>query len=314
MSDFFNNQRILDIIWKRKFHFIIIGIIAVVLAAVFSSSTFITPRFKSTIKVYPSNLGEMSDESYTEQMIEILGSVDLKLKMIEAFRLDTVYDIPIESPQYQTNILDKYSDRVNIGQTDYEAVTATIFDTDPVRAALMCDSIIHFYNRKVHSMYSVKNEEMIHILQENMFKKQHECDSIIHTLGQHRSQYQFMNPEKLAPEIARGYMLALAEGRENAAGTREIRKIYDNMLENGAQSQLLELRFKHLISSIDSLNREMDFHYSEINKNITYSIIVDKPIVADKKAYPVRWLIVALTLASAMFVALLTFMVLDFKK
>lgn len=314
MSDFFNNQRILDIIWKRKFHFIVIGIIAVVLAAIFSSATFITPRFKSTIKAYPSNLGEMSDESYTEQMIEIMSSVDLKLKMIDAFRLDTVYKIPRESPQYQTNILDKYGDRVNIRQTDYEAVTATVFDADPVRAVRMCDSIIHFYNRKVHSMYSVKNVEMMRILEESMSKRQRECDSIIPILGEYRSRNQFMNPETLAPEVTRGYMLALAEGRENAAGTREIRKIYDNMLEKGAHSQLLESRFNYLITSMDSLRKEIDFHYSEVNKNITYSIIVDKPIVADKKAYPVRWLIVALSLASAMFVALLAFMVLDFKK
>jgi capsular polysaccharide biosynthesis protein len=35
MNNFFDNQRILNVIWKRKFHFIIIGVIAVILAAFF---------------------------------------------------------------------------------------------------------------------------------------------------------------------------------------------------------------------------------------------------------------------------------------
>ncbi|MCL1821383.1 MAG: hypothetical protein FWG22_01015 [Prolixibacteraceae bacterium] len=314
MSDFFNNQRILDIIWKRKYHFIIIGIIAVVLSSIFSSAIFITPRFKSTIKVFPANLGALSDETYTEQMLEIMNSVDLKLKIIDTFRLDTVYKIPRESHQYQTNILDRYSDRVNIRQTDYEAVTVSVEDIDPVRASRMCDSMIHFYDLKVHGMYSVKNQEMLTILSNNLEKRQRECDSIIPILREQRSQNQFLDIETQAPEVTRGYMLALAEGRENAAGTREIKKIYDNMLEKGAQAQLLGSRFNYLITSIDSLNKEIDFHKSEINKKITYSILVDKPIVADKKSYPVRWLIVALTLASTLFVALLAFMIIDFKK
>jgi uncharacterized protein involved in exopolysaccharide biosynthesis len=36
MNNFFDNQRILNLIWKRKFHFIVVGIIAVFLGAIFS--------------------------------------------------------------------------------------------------------------------------------------------------------------------------------------------------------------------------------------------------------------------------------------
>ena len=63
MNNFFDNQRILTLIWKRKFHFIIVGVIAVILWAIFSGPTFIKPKFKSTARIYPSNISEMSEES-----------------------------------------------------------------------------------------------------------------------------------------------------------------------------------------------------------------------------------------------------------
>ncbi|MFW5832193.1 MAG: Wzz/FepE/Etk N-terminal domain-containing protein, partial [Prolixibacteraceae bacterium] len=61
MNNFFDNQRIFEIIWKRKFHFITIGTVAVLLAAIYSGPAFIKPKYKSTARIYPTNLGEMSE-------------------------------------------------------------------------------------------------------------------------------------------------------------------------------------------------------------------------------------------------------------
>ena len=85
MNNFFDNQRILEVIWKRKFHFIIVGLVAIALSAVFSGSTFIKPKYKSTARIYPTNLWELSEESKTEQMLEVINSRDIKLKMFDAF-------------------------------------------------------------------------------------------------------------------------------------------------------------------------------------------------------------------------------------
>jgi hypothetical protein len=83
----------------------IVGIIAIVLAAIFSSPFFITPKFKSSARVYPSNISAISEESETEQMLEIMNSADIKLKMMKAFNLDEVYKIDKEFPQYLTAML-----------------------------------------------------------------------------------------------------------------------------------------------------------------------------------------------------------------
>jgi capsular polysaccharide biosynthesis protein len=314
MNDFFDNRRILEIIWNRRIHFVIVGIIAIVLAAIFSSPFFITPKFKSSARVYPSNISAISEESETEQMLEIMNSADIKLKMMKAFNLDEVYKIDKEFPQYLTAMLGEYNKHVAVRKTEFETVEIEILDEDPARAKLMCDSLIHFYNLKVREMHAAKNWEMVKILRDNMNLRTYERDSIMGLLNSHRVNYQILDFNQQVPEVTRGYMRALADGRENSAGGREIQRLYDNLLNKGAEAYILESRFNKLTKSIDSLKFLYDINISEAQKMITYSHIVENPLVPDKKAYPVRWIIVAFSLMSALFVALLAFVVLDFKK
>jgi len=314
MSDFFDNRRVLEIVWNRRIHFIIIGIIAVVLAAIFSSSFFIAPKYKSSSRLYPINLDVMSEESESEQMLEVINSVDIKLKMIEAFNLDQVYKVSKANPSYLTSMLGIYHNNVKARKTEFETVEIEILDEDPVRARNMCDSLINFYNQKVRDMHAVKNWEMVKIVNDNLELRLHERDSVMNLLNSYRENYQILNYQLQVPEVTRGYMKALAEGRENTSGTREIKRIYDNMLSKGAETHVLEYRFARLLSTIDSLKLLYEINLSEAQKVITYSHVVENPLVPDKKAYPVRWLIVLFSLFSALFFALLVFMAIDFKK
>lgn len=179
MNNFFDNQRILGVIWKRKFHFIIVGIIAVLLAAIFSGPAFIKPKYRSTARIYPSNIWTLSEESRSEQMLEIIDSRDIKQKMIEAFQLDKVYKIDQNDPAYMTNMLGKYDKNINTGKTKFETVEIRVLDYDPQRASDMCDSIIHFYNKKVRNMHKEKDWEMVELISKNLNKKRIELDTVV---------------------------------------------------------------------------------------------------------------------------------------
>ena len=109
-------------------------------------------------------------------------------------------------------------------------------------------------------------------------------------------------------------MNALATGRGSAADTKKIQDLYNNMSTQGSNVNFLESRFDFLINVIDSLTVEHEFYRTEYEKDITYSHVVEYPVPADKKSYPVRWLIVAFSTVSAVFLALLVFLVLDYRK
>ena len=314
MNNFFDNQRILALIWKRKFHFIIVGVIAILLGAVFSGPTFIKPKFRSTARLYPSNISEMSEESRTEQMLEIINSNDVKIKMFNAFNLDEAYGIKKDDPKYLTYMFDIYNENVKTSKTQYETVEIDVMDFIPQQASDMCDSIIHFYNQKVGQIHRSKNWEMIQILKKQLDKKYIEIDTVATELNQVREKTGIIDFKEQVPEVTRGYMTALATGRGSAPDTKEIKNLYDNMIEKGADSYWLEKRFNRLINEIDSINVLYEINLSEFQKNITYSHVVETPFPADKKSYPVRWLIVLFSAFSGIFLALLVFLVLDYKK
>lgn len=314
MNNFFDNQRILDLIWKRKFHFVIVGFIAVFLAAAFSGPRFIKPKYKSTARIYPVNTSVLSDESETEQMLEIVNSNDIRMRMFVAFDLNTVYNIDPDRKSSHAFMVDEYNTNVSASKTEFETVEIKVLDHDPYRASNMCDSIIHFYNQKVREIYRVKEKEMVDILQRGLDRKYHELDSVSNLLTTLRKEQGILDYETQVPEVTRGYMNALATGRGSSSDTKKIKELYDNMSEEGSNANWLESRMDYLILAVDSLSFQYDFYRGEYEKEITYAHIVERPIPDDKKSYPVRWLIVVLSAISAEFLALLVFLVLDYRK
>ena len=76
MSNYFDNTPLVKVIYKWKWHIITITLVAAILGAVFSGSKFITPLFKSSAILYPSNITAYSDETCTEQMIQIMHHIE----------------------------------------------------------------------------------------------------------------------------------------------------------------------------------------------------------------------------------------------
>jgi hypothetical protein len=247
-------------------------------------------------------------------MLEIINSNDIKYQMFNAFKLDEEYKIPKDDPHYYTNMLSEYNSNVKTKKTEFETVELSVLDKDPRRAALMCDSIIHFYNKKVKEMHAAKNWEVVRIVSENMALRSHERDSLLNLLNQQREKLKILDFNTQVRDVTRGYMEALATGREATAGGKEIKQLYDNLSEKGGEAYILESRFRKTNQSIDSLKNLYDINLSEATKDITYCHLVEKPVVADKKAYPVRWILVSMTLLASLFLSLLVFIFLEYTK
>ena len=83
------------------------------------------------------------------------------------------------------------------------------------------------------------------------------------------------------------------------------------MEEKGAEMLLL----KNLIENETEVyaNLSKDFDYAKLNYNRRYShtSIISKPYAADKKSYPVRWLIVAISLLASFFFSILLILILE---
>lgn len=314
MTNFFDNQNLLETLWKWKKHLIVISILAIALSAIFSSSTFIPPKYKSTARIYPSvNMFPFSDESETEQLLEIINSQDIKLKVMDAFKLDEVYKINRHDPLYMTYMLAEFNDNVSFKKTEYETVEIQVLDTDPVRASNMCDSIIVFLDRKVGNLHQTKYGEVVAIAKKDLTKLDSEIDSINSKLDELRKNYQIFDYDSQSKEITKGMVKILTEQKKNTSGGKELEKWMKNLSEKGGEYSILDAEIKNLFLQRDSVKQAYDWSLSNYEKKIVYGQRVQNPIPADKKSYPIRWLIVLGSTVAALFVSILVVLVLDNK-
>src|SRR6187455_1432831 len=132
MSQFLNTADIIRSVIKWKKHMIVIGILSLVASVIFSGPYFIKPRFKSYAVVYPSNLISYSNESPTEQMLQLFQSSEIRRRIIEVFQLKKHYEIDTLNNAHQyTDVIKAYEENVSIKQTEYESVQITVMDEDP---------------------------------------------------------------------------------------------------------------------------------------------------------------------------------------
>jgi capsular polysaccharide biosynthesis protein len=315
MTNFFDNQNLLETLWKWKKHLIAVGALAIVFSAIFSSSTFIKPKYKSVARIYPSNnIYTFSDESESEQLLEIINSQDIKLKVIDVFNLGEVYKISKQDPQYMTYMLAEFNDNVSFKKTEYETVEIQVLDTDPQRACNMCDSVIKFVDEKVRSMHRIKYEEVAQIAKRDLHLILHGVDSIQEKLDFMRKEYKILDYESQAKEITKGMVRVLAEQKKNSAGGKELEQWMKNLSEKGGEYAFLDNQYKFLLTQMDSIQMVYNQSMSSASKRIIYGQRVQNPVPADKKSYPVRWLIVLVSTFAALFVSLLLILLLENKK
>jgi capsular polysaccharide biosynthesis protein len=315
MTNFFDNQNLLDTLWKWKKHLIFVGFLAVISSAFFSSSIFIKPKYKSTARIYPSkNIYVFSDESESEQLLEIISAQDIKLKVMDAFDLSTVYKISKKEPQYLSYMLSEFNDNVSFKKTEYETVEISVLDTDPKRAAAMCDSIIAFLDEKILVMHRIKYVEAAKVAKKEIDMITNQIDSVRNKMDFMRKEYRILDYGLQTKEITKGMVDILVKQKENSPEGRRIEKWLKDLAENGGEFDILNKQQIMMTTQLEALKKIYDEAVSGSEKTIIYGQRIQNPIPADKKSYPLRSLIVFLSTFAALFAAILVILFLENKK
>jgi capsular polysaccharide biosynthesis protein len=156
---------LLEFIFKRRKELFIIGLIAAVISAI--ASFVITPKFKSTVIMFPTQTSSISkallaensgkddilkfgEEEEAEQMLQILNSDQIQAKVCEKFNLLDHYNIDKSDPFKYTKLYDEFKENISYERTEFMSVKIEVLDKDPQLAANICNTISEL-------MDSVKN-------------------------------------------------------------------------------------------------------------------------------------------------------------
>jgi capsule polysaccharide export protein KpsE/RkpR len=282
--------------------FAVVGAIAAFVAAVFSGPTFIKPRYRSSAIVYPVNLTSYSQETRSDQLLQLLESNSIRDSLIRLHRLPEHYGIDTTEAPGLFYLYNEYNDHVAIGKTRYESVEIEIEDEDPRVAQRMVLDLLDQADKLARRLQREKSQEVLRIADRELRLARHKLDSVESRLDTLRRRTGLLNYDAQTNEVTRGYMRMLASGT-GGSGREEARALLRALGEQGGEfDALTDLANAYRGILIDRQNAH-EKALTDINKELTYTNTVVYPELPDKKVYPIRWLIVAIATASAMFLA-----------
>lgn len=274
--------------WK---HLVAVGVVAAILAVLFSAPFMITPKYRSFAVLYPANIISMGTETPTEQMLQVLESDNIRDSLVSLYDLYEHYRINQDNPSVHSNLIKAYQDHVSFRKTEYESVVIEVMDQDPVQARDMVRSIIYFFNKKERQLQKEKAMELVKILSDQVRIKKAEMDSMENVLMGLRTEYGILDYE-LQTEYATERYLEVITNPAKRANAKEIEPLLNALKEQGGAFLALNEHLWRVRGGYNDLKEQLESAERDVEKSLTYSNVIINPVVADKKSYPIRWLIV----------------------
>lgn len=317
---------LMQIVYAYKKHLLIIGIIAIILSAIFSGPYFITPLYKSSVILYPTasnsiskvllsdnfnnskDILEFGEIEQTEQMLQILNSNKIRDRIISKYNLLEHYNIKPDSKYKMTQLYNEYESNFVFRRTEFMAVKITVYDRNPQLAANMAnevgelvDSTINEMQKKI-AIKAFKIVEVEYIKLKEEIKSKEDSLTVLRKFGVHdyESQSEMFN-RQLAIEMAKG----------ESRSIRRLENKLDTLAKYGGPYVSLRDALEHDKKQLSQLKAKYEEAKVDAMESLPHTFVINTAYKAEKKTYPIRWLIVVVSTFASLFLAIIIFSLID---
>ncbi len=311
---------LLKAVYIYRKHLLIIGLITVVLAVIFSSPYFITPLYKSEVILYPTasnsiskvllssnfnnnkDILEFGEDEQTEQMLQILNSNKIRDRIIEKYHLDKHYDIKPDSKYKMTQLYKRYENNFRFRRTEYMAVKITVLDKDPQMAADMANDVADLLDSTINHMQKEVAEKAFKIVEKEYLKLKNEIQLKEDSLDKLRA-LGVNDYESQAEMFNRQLAISIAKGDKRSVKVLEGKLAL--LAKYGGPYVSLRDALEHDRKQLSQLKEKYEEAKVDATASLPHKFVVSSAYKAEKKSYPIRWLIVAISLFSVWFLAII---------
>ena len=302
--------------WRKVL--LLVTIIAFVLSLV--TSLLITPRYKSSVVFFPTSSNRMSKAIITdrydfmdygserdcEYAIQILSSQAMMNDVCTHFNLMEHYDINANATDKNFQLEEKYKGYVTVQRTEYLGVEVSVMDEDPQYAADIANFMAENYDSLCTRIHKARATDACLVLEGVCNKLENEILQLEDSLGglYNYSDYTNRMYKELAKQTSAGNSAAANRIRSEIASHKSIKGSYagiNDMLQT-KREELAEIQAK------------LAQRQTDLENNISYKYWLDKAVPADKKAYPKRLIIVALSTIASLIMCILVLLVMERSK
>ena len=309
--------------WK---HLLIICFAAALASAIFSGPAFITPKFQSSVLMFPATSGSLSrsvlgspagarqdflqygDVEEAERLLQVLESGNIRDRVVERFDLMEHYGISEDASFRRTRLTEIYRGNISFRRTQYGAVEISVRDKDPRMAADIANELAALADT-VQNELRLERAELAY----EVAKRQYET-----ILAQARQaedslrqimQLGVFDLEGQASMLTRQLAKDLSD--QNTSGVRILEERLERLGEYGGAYLLHAAYLSNVSEHLIMIQRRYQEARTDLDNFVPFKFILDSAFEAERKVYPVRWLIVFLSTFAAGFMGIMILMVIE---
>jgi uncharacterized protein involved in exopolysaccharide biosynthesis len=323
-TDDYNSLNVLFFIYKWRKQLTIVGVSAFIISGIVALT--IQEKFKSTVILFPATTNSISkallsdnpsnkedilqfgEEEEAEQMLQILNSDEVRTRICEKYNLQDHYGIDPDDRYKRTKLYDEYFENINFKRTEYMSVKIEVMDNSADTAAMIANDIASLHDSTKIRMQHDRAKEALKIVEREYFSNLEEIkkmeDSIRVING-----YGVFDYESQSEVMSEQYAIAISKNDQRA-----VKSLEDKLQVIGKYgSAYVSLRENLLLQrkQMNLLKSKYDEAKVDAEQVLSQKFVVSNAYPAEKKSYPIRWLIVVVSVLSSLLIAVVTILILE---
>ncbi|MCE2772370.1 MAG: Wzz/FepE/Etk N-terminal domain-containing protein [Bacteroidetes bacterium] len=323
-GNYFDSTSLIEFFWRWRKSLIIIGVAAAVVSSVVSF--IIREKYKSTVILFPvssnsiakalltedmsgkQDVLQFGEEEQAEQMLQILNSDEIRSRICKKYDLMKHYRIDPNDRYKQTRLFETYNENIAFKRTEFMSVKIEVMDEDPILAAKMANDIAELLDSTKARMQRDRAVNAFNIVSAEYFRKKAEVDKMQDSLRKLNllGMYDYESQSEVTTEQ---YAIAMSKGDQRA-----IDKLGEQLRIIGQYGSAYMAVRENLYIQREQLNllkRKYEEAKVDAEQVLTYKFIVNKAFPAERKSYPVRWLLVSVSSITSLVLGVLVLILFD---
>ncbi|MDP1745442.1 MAG: hypothetical protein Q8L90_07690 [Bacteroidota bacterium] len=324
LTEDFNSLNILHFIYKWRISLIVIGIGTFVISSIISLT--IQEKYKSTVILFPATTSSiskalLSDNSFkqddvlafgaeeeAEQMLQILNSDEIRTKISEKYNLLKHYDIDTADKFKRTKLYDEFQSNITFKRTEYMSVKIEVMDINPDTAAFIANDIAALHDSTKIRMQRERATQALIIVRNEYLEKEADVNAMTDSIKVINS-YGLYDYESQSEVTTGQYAIAISKGDQRAIKALEEKlkvianygSVYESLRDN------LEFQRKQL----NLLKTKYEGTKVDVEQVLPQKFVVSNAYPAEKKSYPVRWIIVMVSTMASLLMAVIAILLIE---
>lgn len=306
----FEANDLLGFLWKSRKILIILGILAAIISSIVA--LIMEEKYLSVVTLYPSksssvtfseiitedqSVSKFGEEEEAEQMLQILESAPIREKIISEYNLIRHYDIDTSGKFKFTELMETYSDNINFERNNKGAVLIKVLDKSPDTAALIANRIANLFDSTKNAMIHKRSYTDYQIKKEKLQKLNDEMTALRDTMS------KLTSIGVVTDQAYQALTDAMIKSPDQA--TKDEYKEKLRMTEKyGSVLKSFQIDAEFLAERLATMQSSYEQAEADANASISHKFIVEEAYPAEKKSYPIRWLIVVVSTFSTVFLAI----------